>query len=179
MADVFKVAEFFIQIANQSEDDQITNLKLNKLLYYAQGVHLARTGVPLFSEQISAWPLGPVVPSIYHRYKCCGKNPISMSDEVFDCSSFSEDELDAMLDVMREFGQYTGAKLVSLTHMQDTPWSVAHLAGKTTIESDAIRAFFLENPVPTLKERMTVPQVTVLPADWYDPSEDDEWEAYR
>ena len=37
MANVFDVANLFIQIANQSEDDSITNLKLNKLLYYAQG----------------------------------------------------------------------------------------------------------------------------------------------
>lgn len=37
MADVFQPANCFIDIANQSEDDQITNLKLNKLLYYAWG----------------------------------------------------------------------------------------------------------------------------------------------
>ncbi len=43
MADVFDAADFFIQIANQSEDDQMTNLKLNKLLYYTQGAFLART----------------------------------------------------------------------------------------------------------------------------------------
>lgn len=40
MATVFDVADFFIDIANMSEDDQMTNLKLNKLLYYAQGVSL-------------------------------------------------------------------------------------------------------------------------------------------
>ena len=49
MATVFDVADFFIDIANMSEDDQMTNLKLNKLLYYAQGVFLARTGKPLFA----------------------------------------------------------------------------------------------------------------------------------
>lgn len=179
MVDVLNVAEFFVQIVNQSEDDQITNLKLNKLLYYAQGVHLARTGSPLFSNQIEAWPLGPVVPSVYHQYKCCGKNPISMSEESIDRSLFSAEELDTMLDVLREFGQYTGSKLVSLTHMPGTPWSEAHLANKTNIKLDTIREFFLKNPVPTLKDRITVPQVTKLPADWYDPAEDDEWEAYQ
>ena len=77
MADVFDVAEFFIQVANQSEDDQMTNLKLNKLLYYAQGAYLARTGKPLFENRIEAWDLGPVVPEVYHKYKVCGKNPIA------------------------------------------------------------------------------------------------------
>lgn len=179
MAEVSKVAEFFIQVINQSEDDQITNLKLNKLLYYAQGVCLARTGKPLFFEKIEAWPLGPVVPSIYHRYKCCGKNSISMSEESVDRASFAEEELDVMLDVLREFGQYTGAKLVTLTHLPGTPWSEAQATGKTTLEPEVLRQFFLKNRVPTLQERITAPRVSALPADWYDPNEDGEWEAYQ
>ena len=69
MATVFDVADFFIDIANMSEDDQMTNLKLNKLLYYAQGVFLARTGKPLFDDDIEAWDLGPVVSCIYQKYK--------------------------------------------------------------------------------------------------------------
>ena len=67
MANVFDVADFFVQLANQSEDDQITNLKLNKLLYYAQGAFLARTGHPLFHNTMEAWPLGPVIPDVYHK----------------------------------------------------------------------------------------------------------------
>jgi uncharacterized phage-associated protein len=60
MADVFDVAAFFVQMANLSADDQMTNLKLNKLLYYAQGASLARTGNTLFNDSIEAWPYGPV-----------------------------------------------------------------------------------------------------------------------
>ncbi len=59
MANVFDVADFFIQMTNHSEDDQITNLKLNKLLYYAQGAFLARTGKPLFENNMEAWTYGP------------------------------------------------------------------------------------------------------------------------
>lgn len=76
MAAAETAAKFFIMLANQRDDDFITNLKLNKLLYYAQGAYLARTGRPLFNEQIEAWAYGPVVPSIYRKYKVCGKNPI-------------------------------------------------------------------------------------------------------
>ena len=54
MANVYDVADFFIDVCNNSTDDQITNLKLNKLLYYAQGCHLARTGKPLFDDKIEA-----------------------------------------------------------------------------------------------------------------------------
>lgn len=178
MASVFDIADFFIQIANQSEDDQMTNLKLNKLLYYAQGVFLARTGRPLFEQSIEAWPLGPVVPDVYHKYKVCGKNPIPSPDEDIDRSRFSDDELETLLDVMRELGQYTGSTLVTLTHRPGTPWSNAVSSGRTILQESDIRDYFVQHPVPCLKEKITTPQVTALPADWYDPNEDPEWEAY-
>lgn len=49
--------------------DYISNLKLQKLLYYAQGTFLAITNSPLFGDAIEAWMHGPVVPSVYHAYK--------------------------------------------------------------------------------------------------------------
>lgn len=64
MANVFDVANFFVYVANQNEDDQMTNLKLNKLLYFAQGAFLSRTGRPLFSAEMEAWPLGQRILSI-------------------------------------------------------------------------------------------------------------------
>lgn len=178
MANVFDVANFFIRIANQSEDDQITNLKLNKLLYYAQGVTLARTGKPLFDNPIEAWTHGPVVPDIYHKYKEFRRTPIISSDGDTDRSRFSDEELDALFDVMREFGQYTGSMLIALTHKPDTPWSKTIADRRTELSQSEIREYFLRHPVPHLKDKICVPLVTALPADWYDPKEDAEWEAY-
>lgn len=178
MADIFDVADFFIQLANQSEDDQMTNLKLNKLLYYAQGTFLARTGKPLFDNLIEAWSLGPVVPEVYRKYKVCGKNPIFFDRDDIDLSLFTPEEADTIYDVMREFGQYTGSKLVTLTHKPDTPWSNAAANGEKTLSISSIREYFLEHPVPSLDDRLNIPQVSVLPAEWYDSSEDPEWEGY-
>ena len=178
MADVFDVADFFVQLANQSEDDQMTNLKLNKLLYYAQGAFLARTGTLLFNNRIEAWTLGPVIPEIYHKYKVCGKNPISYDQDDIDLSRFTSEELETLFDVMREFGQYTGSKLVSLTHSSGTPWRNASDNGETELSPTAIKKYFTEHPVPFLKDRLNIPQVIKAPADWYDPDEDEEWEGY-
>lgn len=179
MANIKDVANFFIDIVNQSEDDQITNLKLNKLLYYAQGCFLARTGKPLFIDKIEAWPLGPVVPSVYQKYKVCGKSPIQDVDDDYTDSVFSDEELEALIDVMREFGQYTGSALVSMTHKEGTPWSEADAKGLTEITPEAIQRFFEENPVPLSTDIINkIPKVAKLPADWYDPAEDAEWEAY-
>lgn len=178
MANVFDAADFFIQLANQSEDDQMTNLKLNKLLYYAQGAFLSRTGKPLFHNHIEAWPLGPVVPEVYHKYKVCGKNPISYDQDDIDLSCFTPAELETLFDVMREFGQYTGSKLVSLTHRPGTPWRNASDNGEKELNQTDIQKYFSEHPVPFLKDKLNIPQVSKAPADWYDPDEDAEWEGY-
>lgn len=178
MANVFDVADFFVQIANQSEDDQMTNLKLNKLLYYAQGAYLARTGKPLFDNRIEACTLGPVVPEIYRKYKVCGKSPIASNGDDLDRSCFCEDELDALLDVMREYGQYTGSTLVTLTHRPGTPWSNAMAAGANDIDRAEIKDYFIKHPVARFQDKIAAPQVYSLPSGWYNPAEDAEWEAY-
>lgn len=56
--------------------DSISNLKLQKLLYYAQGSYLALTNEPLFNENILAWKHGPVVNEVYQVYKKYGSDGI-------------------------------------------------------------------------------------------------------
>ena len=57
------VANYFI--ANYGGGTEMTNLKLNKLVYFAQAVSLKQYGVPLFSDEIQAWSYGPVEPEVY------------------------------------------------------------------------------------------------------------------
>lgn len=82
MADTAEqVANWFLaHNAYQSKDDEyidpITHLKLQKLLYYAQGTHLAISGVPLFDENILAWEHGSVVREVYDKYHEKGRTPL-------------------------------------------------------------------------------------------------------
>ena len=71
-----QVADYFL--ASADEEELVTNMKLQKLLYYAQGFHLAVHGEPLFHDPIVAWSHGPVVPEVYHRFKHNGSSGISM-----------------------------------------------------------------------------------------------------
>jgi uncharacterized phage-associated protein len=71
-----ELAKYIIWFANQS-GELITNLKLQKLLYYAQGWHLAHYGEHLFDDKFEAWVHGPVIPSIYRKYKK-GWQPINV-----------------------------------------------------------------------------------------------------
>jgi uncharacterized phage-associated protein len=70
------VARWFAAWA-EAEDAEVSNLKL---LYYAQGHHLAERGAPLFDDEIQAWSHGPVVQDVYHRLKHCGSDDVVLPD---------------------------------------------------------------------------------------------------
>lgn len=178
MATVFDIANFFVDLANKTDDDYITNLKLNKLLYFAQGVSLARTDKPLFQEPIEAWKFGPVIPSIYKKYKDLGKMPIQVTDTNYTSEIFTNQEISILIDVMREFGIYTGGKLVALTHAPDTPWSKSFNNNEKIISNEDIKEYFTKHPVKEFCLKDDIKQVNKLPKEWYDSNEDSIWEAY-
>ena len=62
------VADYLLALADE-RGDEVNNLKLNKLLYYAQAWHLGRYGEPLFPEKFQAWSTGPIIPALYWKYK--------------------------------------------------------------------------------------------------------------
>ena len=60
-----QVADYFLSLVDEDAGDSMTNLRLQKLLFYAQAWHLALTNRPLFEEDFEAWVHGPVIPSFY------------------------------------------------------------------------------------------------------------------
>ena len=70
------VANWFLQYA-KSNDIIIDHMKLQKMIYFANGWALGVTGEPLIDERFEAWQYGPVVPSIYHQFKAFGRRPIT------------------------------------------------------------------------------------------------------
>ena len=96
MLTCFDVADYFLSKTDEEAGDVISNLKLQKLVYYAQGFTLAVTGKPLFNEEIEAWQHGPVVPDLYHKYKDHGAYGIPAPTNV-DFSKFSS-EIKEILD---------------------------------------------------------------------------------
>lgn len=125
MARAIDVARYFINKSNNTvnEDkvESITNLKLQKLLYYAQGFHLAlNNGASLFPEEIQAWVHGPVVPIIYHNYKSYSYNNI---DETYPSNDIdlTNEEILLLEDIWSIFKEFSGKELERLTH-NETPW---------------------------------------------------------
>lgn len=92
--------------------NDITNLKLQKLLYFANLLNISILGKPLFQDKIEAWDLGPVVREVYHRYKCFNDHKI---DEDNVCSK-DENLANIVECVILMFGAFPASRLVNITH---------------------------------------------------------------
>jgi uncharacterized phage-associated protein len=128
-----EVADYFLALQDEDAGDSISNLKLQKLLYYAQGVHLAMYGRPLFPEAIYAWKHGPVVPEIYHFFKEYGAKPIPRPD--LDFSRYDSEMQEFLTEIWNVFGQFSAWKLRNMTH-EESPYKEAEeWAGEISHES--------------------------------------------
>ena len=96
------VARYFVSLVDEEAGDSITNLKLQKLLYYAQGVNLALNDVCLFPDPIEAWTHGPVVPNVYRAYKQHGGEAIPV--EQVNLEAYEKDTCELLDEVVRGAG---------------------------------------------------------------------------
>lgn len=115
------IASFFVHWAN-AEDAEISNLKLQKLLYFAQGHFMdLKDGRPLFREDMEAWAHGPVVPTVYRCYKQFGSGEIQPLDAEFDWDRIDSETSEFLVTCWNTYGAMAAWKLRDLTHSQD-PW---------------------------------------------------------
>lgn len=134
-----QVADFFLSKTDESIGENITHLKLQKLVYYAQGFHLALYDEPLFSETIEAWEHGPVVPTLYQALKHYGANPIPATDADQVIKPFTDEQFSLLEDVYEVYGQFSAWKLRNLTHEEPT-WADAYPQG--IITNEAMKTYF-------------------------------------
>ena len=125
----------------------ITHLKLQKLLYYAQGVYVAITGKKLFEEEIEAWQHGPVVADIYNLFKSYGKNNITLqlSDREEETVRKIENnrEISEILNMVYDnFAIYTAWQLREMTHVKNGPWDKAITSEHKVIDINDIKQYF-------------------------------------
>jgi uncharacterized phage-associated protein len=140
---VTDVADWFIARTNSDEEfgENITNLKLQKLIYYAQGFNLAWYGEPLFDEPIEAWMHGPVVRSLYDRYQSYKSNPIPTRED-FDPSIFDDRTANLLEEVYGTYGQFSAWGLRNLTH-EEAPWKETPNLG--VISREKMAQYFAES----------------------------------
>ncbi len=116
---IFDVANFFLKIVDRDSGSTITPLKLQKILYYAQGYYLAYFDKELFPEDFQAWAHGPANEEIYDKYKKYDFNMIPYPTEK---TTDVEDAIGEFLnDIWHTFGIYDGKYLEEQTH-KEKPW---------------------------------------------------------
>jgi uncharacterized phage-associated protein len=141
------VAEWFIAKAAES-GDQITHLKLQKLLYYAEAWSQTLRDEELYKEEIQAWAHGPVVPEVFHEFKQYGWNPLPVPSEqkIPEIDNDVKDVLEQVFDVYADLPAKT---LEDMTH-QDDPWIKARGGISpeercdTVMPKEALKKFFKE-----------------------------------
>lgn len=183
MATVKDVSCFFIDYGEKS-GEPMTNMRLNKMLYFAQGVYLARYEALLFDDDIEAWQFGPVVSDVYHTYKRFKELPITDPEAGFFRDQFSDEEYTTLLDVVRFYGDYTTHALVNISHRPGGAWEQTMETTEKIIPVELIKAEFsgTDSPQPfvfpveafEIIDRQNTDGLLILPED-----EEEEWPEYN
>lgn len=144
------LAKYVVHKCN-TDNKPITNLQLQKFLYYIQGYFMKRDQVPAFSEEIRNWPYGPVVPDVYFYYNIFGadsiEDPRNYSDiqaavELIQSNRKNKKLIDQIIDSCQSF---TVGRLVNKTHQED-PWK--NTKTSETIHPNDIEEYFCNyNPL--------------------------------
>ena len=135
------IAKYILSLGDIDAGDVISNLKLQKLLYYAQGFNLAVNKSPLFDDEIRAWTHGPVVPNVYREYKDIGSSAIMLAPD-FTPPELNADAMSLVNEVYNVYGQYSAWKLRDMTH-EEPPWVNAYgIAPRTLITLEAMESYF-------------------------------------
>jgi uncharacterized phage-associated protein len=135
------IANQFLNLANQTGEN-LTPMKLQKLVYYAHGWYAGLTKNRLINEEIEAWKFGPVIPSLYHQFKQYGASPIEK--KATECIGFTLTEVEPPINyeinqfiknIWDAYGGFTAIKLSDMTHAPDSPWDKT-FKKSTTINCD-------------------------------------------
>lgn len=137
MYDALEIAKYIIDKCYR-DGEPITNLRLQKLLYFIQGMYCAIRGNFIVREDFWAWKYGPVIPEIYFEY--CGYigNPIRVKYEDIDIDIDDAIFIDRVINRLK---QYSDSELVDLSHAEDGPWYI-HKTNRSIIKKSEIRKYF-------------------------------------
>ena len=169
------IANFLIYLMSDSCDD-LSNMKLNKILYYAQGHFLQNYNRPLFSDTIEAWQHGPVVKAVYAKYKDYKDKPISEYD-ISKIDAIDNSVKSFLLDIARKYGRYTAYTLRNMTHRPKSPWAQVDEGEEITLKSisdyfekyeDRILPLEINYSEEDFVGHRDSDGILVLPEDWHD-----------
>lgn len=139
------LANYVLEKAKESNID-VTNMKLQKILYYVQGHFLAKFNRPLFPDEIQAWKFGPVVPNVYYQFSPYGSEALFTTEKA-DMSSCAPEEIDLINSVIEKKLKLSARTLMLDTH-NELPWMQVTQNGtriemNAVIDTDLIKQYFM------------------------------------
>lgn len=148
MEEIKSIERYLIENGND-----VTNKKLQKLLYFSQAWFITlntyeedqdQNLTRLFREKIQAWRHGPVIPESYQRYKKYSYFSIEKK-EVEEFDVLTNEEVKKFLNqILETYDDFTGDELESISH-QESPWKDAFVANENReIEPQAMFSYFRE-----------------------------------
>lgn len=192
MPSALSVAKELARLSLEGQEaDPLTNLRLQKLLYYAQAWSMVVRGSDLFPEGLQAWRFGPVVPEVYHHCKAKEPEPKPASPKPTPKPIFLEDfegipdssfEIREFLGkVWEAYKDYSASALYKKTH-QEKPWVTAwgdrplDASSREPIDPVVMGDFFFvqRKPTPISEAETTEIQAEAAAKKWLDerPPED-------
>lgn len=143
------VANAFLQLARDS-GLSLTNLQVQKLVFFAHGVHLAGFGEPLIHEHPKAWTFGPVIPALYEELRQYGSREVT-HDLPADDAIERESAKRAIEATWKAYKGYTASQLVKISHIKGGPWDTVWNApdgkGRFALISDNVIRDYYRNRV--------------------------------
>jgi uncharacterized phage-associated protein len=149
----------FLLARYDAEAYNLTNLRLNKLLYFIHGWALTNRPNGLVRNHFEAWKLGPVIKPVFDTFKVFGEKRIQGLAQHLDYASgqkkpisyedIARPDVDTIISVFESYTRYSTSELVALTHEAGGPWDVVFTAWSNDnrlsprIPNDLIRDYFL------------------------------------
>ena len=106
----------------------MSNLKLQKMLYYEQGFHLAYFDTPLFEDEIEAWMYGPVIPAVYEHFRSSGRQGIDPGER--EVITLEDEEEKLFENVFQIYAAYSA------------PWKKTPTGLGSVIDKKIMKSFF-------------------------------------
>ena len=155
---------------------RLTNLALQKLLYFAHGIFLNETKRPLVKGYFEAWQYGPVHPTTYKAFRSSGSEPIRTRAEGQDALTGYKKPIAETVNpavrrllqqVLNSYGKLSAGRLVDLSHAKNSPWHHIVEKGRTSV------AFGLRIPDDVILDRFKFHKVSIgIASVAGEPSED-------
>ena len=141
-----KIAEYILWRLQKGDlgYTTVSNLKLQKILYFLQADCLVQTNAPLFKDEIVAWNFGPVVIDVYMKYRVFGGAFIPNAF-IKKSPLIAKDDAERIDNMLVELNKYSSVDLTKIT-LNQRPWKQNYIRNANMkIPNSDIQAYFAED----------------------------------